>query len=321
MISAVVPTTEELAAAKAKREAMDAKKLASTKASLRHFIAQNPDAAAGGLGTDACVDKWLTWLARCSDASKNMENARTVGTNKLKHAELHWYGKELLKKEIGDIRGQTWIDSELLPTRPCRITKQHGEFLTEYGVPDDWEVVTESDLRAMKAQVEFELKDEDGALELAAFMQEADGSSSSSLGEGEVKIKHEASATEIMAEKVDSVRANLEQNLAKMRAVNLETRMMREKAVISQRESGKEQHAVFVSECSKNISDSTKAVTCLEKLFVKGSLPKEEEFPKLVKLIEQVNDAYDSCVDWGGRFKFTSEGVGKVASAKRRRNK
>ena len=59
----------------------------------------------------------------------------------------------------------------MLPNRPDRISKKHGEFNTEHGVPDDWERLAEEDFKQLRAQVQFELSDDDKEKEMESLTQ------------------------------------------------------------------------------------------------------------------------------------------------------
>ena len=109
-----------------------------------------------------------------------------------------------------------------------------------FGCTDDWEQLTTSDLRQIKAQVEFELKGEEGAMEIESFMNTADGigssGSASASTEGAATVKlEEKTPGRIVADKVESLKANAEQTLAKIRDISLDTRMMIEKAAEDQK--------------------------------------------------------------------------------------
>jgi hypothetical protein len=246
-LKAIVPTAEEKAKALARRALMDDKAKRSVKVSVRTFWKQNVDANTGSISevSDELVDKWLTHLSRCENSDKSVTDSRMFNTKSKKLNELRWYGKEILLRDFGQIRGQYWLDTGLLPKRTDRNSHKHGEFITEHGVPDDYEQLTEEDFRQLRAQVEFELSKEDGAEELDAFTQvgkalqnssssisnsfsvggRLPGDTSSSEVGATVKIEV-PTAGEIMADKVETLKATKDPTLARMRMINLDTRTM-----------------------------------------------------------------------------------------------
>ena len=251
-LRAVVPTEQEKAASVAKRAQLDDKARRAVKASVRNFWKQNVDANMGSISEvpDDLIYKWFVHLSRCDNVDKTVQNNREFNHKSAKMKDLRWYAKENLKTNFGEIRGQFWLDEKVLPARPCRMTGKHGEFITEFGVPDDWKRLTDEDFRQLKAQVEFELGEDEGAEELQMMMQVGQllqGSSSSSSGSGGANVEGAAAiikkegptAGEILADKVEALRATKDQTLARMRTVNLETRCMWSKALKLQETTGK----------------------------------------------------------------------------------
>ena len=109
--------------------------------------------------TDEVVDGWLVHLARCADGDKSVKNERSFEKTSSKFADLEWYSKETLATTFGTNRSKFWLDDELLPRSPCRISGKHGEWITEFAVPNDWERLTEADLRRLRGEVEFALSE------------------------------------------------------------------------------------------------------------------------------------------------------------------
>ena len=110
--------------------------------------------------------------------------------------------------------------------------------------------MTEADLRQLKATVEQELDKENAEAELEAFKQLADAGgagsaavSSAGVGEpsgGRVPVKSETNnAGDVMAGKIESMNANQEQLIARMRMINLEVQKHNAKADDDQTKKGK----------------------------------------------------------------------------------
>ena len=208
-VKAIVPTADELDKARAKREAMTGEQKRAVKASVRHFFglnAEENEKLADGAVDDATIDKWLTWLDRCDDSSKTVESERTFKKGSQKFTDLSWYSKET-PKEFGEHRAAYWLSTGLLPERGDRITGKRGQWITEYGVPNDWQRLTEEDWRNLKKKTEFELNKDNAEEETATF--EAMGKAltndaSSSAGASSTDkliVKQEPSAGDVMAEK------------------------------------------------------------------------------------------------------------------------
>ena len=331
-LASIIPTEEEKAKAVAKRALLDEKGKKSLKASVRNFWKANIDANTGSISEvpDDLIDEWLTHLARSENAEKHVQNNREFNSKSSKMNELRWCGKEILLRDFGAIRGQYWLDTGLLPTRGDRITKKHGEFITEHGVPDDWELLTEEDFRQLRAQVEFELSKENGAEELETFMQAGrvlqtssssgaynpDGRLPGGCASAEAIIKVEGpTAGEVMADKVESLKATKDPCLQMMRTINLEVRTMWAKAQKMQKETGKDNQVTFIQECAVLEKKSIRAIRVLERWAVDGEEPIESQLAKLALLTEESDTLFEEACDRGKKFKFAEMGAGVGASA------
>jgi hypothetical protein len=220
----------------------------------------------------------------------------------------------------------------LLPNRPDRISKKHGEFITEHGVPDDWERLTEEDFKQLRVQVQFELSDDDKEKEMESLIQMGQfviggGSSGSSdprgrAGAAAVKVE-EPSAGEIVADKVEALKSTKDQTLQRMRTINIEVRRMWAQAQALQKETGKDSQTIFISECSALEKKSIRAIKVLERWAVDGETAIETQLVKLVHLTEECDKLFDEALDWGKKFKFTTMGSRSATStgSKRRKTK
>ena len=109
------------------------------------------------------------WLARCEDSTKRIEHSQDYKKGKLKFKDLEWWSIETGPPKFGPHRFAFWLAGKMLPERGCRISGQKGEFITEYGVPNDWERMTEEDWKSLKQDTEFELNKDNADEEMAAF--------------------------------------------------------------------------------------------------------------------------------------------------------
>ena len=125
----------------------------------------------------------------------------------------------------GANKSKHWIDSGLLPSRPDRVTGSTGRYIIELGVPADMEQWTESDLRMVKQRVEFEISDEDlNAWDELATMNGFKTLLSTTVkdavvavenGTGAAASSNGKSASELLAEKMVALKANLSATLMK----------------------------------------------------------------------------------------------------------
>ena len=52
------------------------------------------EALDNGVVTDELIDKWLVWLGRCEDSTKQVEHSQDFRKGKSKFKDLEWYSKE-----------------------------------------------------------------------------------------------------------------------------------------------------------------------------------------------------------------------------------
>ena len=302
------------------------------KASVRNFWKANTDANTGSCSEvpDELIDKWMVHLSRCEDAEKTINSSRAFNHKSSKMNDLHWYGKEMLLKTFGDIRGQYWLDTGLLPKRPDRISKKWGEHITEHGVPDDWERLTDEDFRQLRSQVQFELSKEDGMQEMEAMMEfgqylqttntSAAASSGDQLVAAAAIVKLEGpTAGQIIADKVEALKATKDQSLGRMRTINIEVRRMWAQAQKHQQDTGKDSQVIFIGECGVLEKKSVRAIRVLERWAVDGEIAIEAQVVKLVQLIEECDKLFGEALGWGKKFKFTDMGSTTSTAGKRRK--
>ena len=132
----------------------------------------------------------------------------------------------------------------MLPERGCRISGQEGEFITEYGVPNDWERLTEEDWKKLKQRTEFELNKDNAEEKMTALtamgcsmIGEGNGTDSSATAVGPT-VKQEPTADAVMAEKIEALKSQKDQVLSRMRNVNQDVRHMSARASAYQKETG-----------------------------------------------------------------------------------
>ena len=175
---------------------------------------------------------------------------------------------------------------------------------------DDWEQLTEGDMRALKSAVELELQDEAEeelkAFEKLAELQLGAGSPSASSGSGAaLPVKTEGvSAGQAMADKIEAVKASSSQHIARLRTISLEVRTYEEKAKREQEETQKLQHAIFVTDCEKCGKLACQAVRVLERLCINGEKGCESQLPKLIHTIKVVDDLIVDIESWANKFGF-----------------
>ena len=112
------------------------------------------------------------------------------------------------------------------------------------------------------------------------------------------------SVGEIMADKIEAIKATSEQHIARLRTVNLDARTFKEKAEKQQRDTGKLQHVIFIADCEKCDRLTGQVARVLERLCIKGEEGSADKLPKLVKTMEQIDSLMEDIESWASKFGF-----------------
>jgi hypothetical protein len=297
-LSELSPSEEEVRAARDNLKKLTDKEILSRKASLRAYIKQNPDnIGKGDMG--ALLEKFSIMQARAKDSQKKVKSVDVDSTATRQHRELHWWAQEEMEKNLGEKKATRWRESGLLPSRPDRVTGDAEDPFKEYGVPKDWEQITEEALKALR--IEFEsVAEADDLLAIQGFRSKSAVASSSI-------DPVEKTELEVMNEAIDTLKANVTQVIARMQAMVLSTKVIKTKA-----ESEKnEYHAALIADCVKLISQGEKVVKILERMALEE--PNMSEMPKVLKLIQDTSKKEEIVTQWATTYGFND------SAAKRRK--
>eukprot|EP00959_Pyramimonas_sp_CCMP1952_P438940 9189441-Pyramimonas_sp.AAC.1 len=90
----------------------------------------------------------------------------------------------------------------------------------------------------------------------------------------------EKSETEVMAEEIETVKANLPAEISKLQAMVLNAKLVKTKADAS----GSKYHEALIADCAKLISQEDKLVKLLERMALEPT--NDKEMPKLISQLE-----------------------------------
>ena len=136
------PSQEELKAARELLLQQDDKKRKSSTACMVAWVNKNDEKVAekvAGLRGEARAEytaKYMAYMTRKKNGTLTAESSHTSTTATVK--DFHFWCKHQIIKEVGEVKAQHWIDSNLLAKFPDRITGATSEDLCEYKVPVAW---------------------------------------------------------------------------------------------------------------------------------------------------------------------------------------
>ena len=257
------------------------------------------------------LEKFIIIQSRAKDQVKKGSTIKTDETKRSKFRELRWWSQEQMQKEIGTQKANSWIESKLLPSRPDRVTGKNEDPFKEYGVPVDWERLTDTELRAIKA--EYELLDADGDTfeALDSFRNGADASTGSGGPE-------EKSELEKMAEKIESLKANLPAEISQLQSLVLAAKLINTKADAT----GSKYHEALIADCAKLISQGEKLAKILERMVLEPTV--DTQMPKVISQLEDTKKRNETVTTWATTYGLMPEnanGSGTGGAKRRRKGK
>jgi hypothetical protein len=330
-LDAVVPTEEELKAARSNIGKLNAAQLQSKKASVRHFMKEckldgKPKRVLSGDERLSILEKFEVHLGRFKETRKEIRSEKSVGTKRRKITDLHWWSREQMVIVLGVNKTNHWIQSKLLPKRPERITRSTEDDYIEHGIPDDWEQLSEEDFRRIKGEIESQMQPEDfEAFDLLLdcrenVADEADGVAGeskavSACATQAIALKEER---EKMAVDVERLKSNLEDVISRMNKINLDSAKIEKNTTIEKaKPENKKKSAGFYDPVLKDAKNSKcKSNRCM--LMLKRMNVDEfhdDQIPKMVKLVREVDQEWGKLLEWAIRFKVWEE----TASKKRKK--
>jgi hypothetical protein len=157
----------------------------SKMACFAHYCKLYPDKevqdSRGQIRLNYCMI-WMTHNMRRKNATKSLNTERAVEIKQKKGLKLNWMSEEVMNREIGTDKAIMWREKKLVPSRGDRFTGSMDKKYIEYGVPFEWQEMTEEDLKRIVLITEAEGGEEDMALlnNLSAFGPQAGSGSASS---------------------------------------------------------------------------------------------------------------------------------------------
>ena len=238
---------------------------------------------------------------------------------------------------IGPLKTAHWIRSGLLPTRPDRITGSKDRYYIEFGIPEDWEKFVESDWRRLKEEAEWEIAEEDlgawdmmckhkgfenlfkGTIAAAAkptlAFADADGvatvSVSAAASTDEVPEK---TPGQLLAEQKEKLKANVQTNLVKFQGQLMKLQIIKTRCEASD---DADMISSFIKALHGAITKNAKVNSLLERMLTQAV--EDKELPKLLVLLEGVDERYESMAAWAVKFGCAPEPAGDAGRRKRGR--
>lgn len=315
-ISKMVPTAEQLAQARADLVKLTPQQKLAKEASLRAYLKKNPieDKIARG-DTRARInllDKFQVILNDSKGAQSTQSNDREISSGHELIKTLKWYGEELLLEKVCKIKGQHWLDSQLLPVRPDSVTGSNDRYHVEYGKVKDIEKYTEADLRRLKQRVENELEKKDiEALDKLmtsssnnGLLMKPNDATAASTGDAAVEKSPEVKAEETMARAMESLRANVHGHIKKFQDQSLTDTLIKAKCDAFIKSSTKPKEKKRAQDLITDLAGQTKKITKIQKLLTRmlSEETADTELPSLIKYMNEIDEEIADNMAWAHKI-------------------
>jgi hypothetical protein len=288
---------------------MDRNKLASTKASLKHFLKTNPgDHESDKTRTQpATIERFMAHMMKCKDTDKNLATEKAKTTENTKFTDLFWWNVEQCDMNLGATRSEHWRESKLLPTQPDSLTGSTLPQHIEYGVPKTWQRISVADLHSLKLMSNKHDADDEDQASLDSLMHSGaaaatETSSSSAVDGGNIAIKVEESLEmKKLSARIDALKNNTD---AKLR--EYQDKLLTIQKVYAKSDKDDNEFAnSLTGYCKKTASKLEPIVKTLKKMAVEA--PVEGALPKVIAKMDTADVAYDDTMGWAIKFGYSEK--------------
>ena len=124
----------------------------SKMACMAHYLKLFPDkevSEARGQKRSDYLELFVVHQLRTQQAESTLQTSFSTQSNQHAFADLHWWSKETMDKNLGENFAKHWRDCGLVPRRPNHLTGSTDPDHEEWGVPHNWERLEEADLRKL----------------------------------------------------------------------------------------------------------------------------------------------------------------------------
>ena len=149
----LAPTAEELHAARQVLAGASDKVLRAKMAAMSSWLKSNPDEVVkDSRGSDrrAYLEKFLVRQLRAKALEKNTTSSKTHVSSDASFKGVLWMAQEEMDDTIGPRKGKLWRESEKLPWAPCPVTGSTDDLLKVWGIPRNWQRMTEEDFNKLE---------------------------------------------------------------------------------------------------------------------------------------------------------------------------
>ena len=243
---------------------------------------------------------------RCNSVVKKVKTVEEKAQVKQNFKDLIWMSKEKMDDSLGKLKAEHWRESKKIRSRPDPLTGSTDENFVEWGVPQDWERLSDEDIKKMQLTTQGDA--EEGDHEALKKFGTADDT---------VKIKtepvEEPSEMQKLAQRVSHVKENAAQHLRQLQDNILEAKKIINKCENITDPTTNRYNAGLVSDIQKYLGKATKTSKILDRMATE-EVKDDSQIHTLLTTMDQLAKQYEEITTWAARFNLTED-----KPAKRRR--
>jgi len=297
-LTTLLPSDKELNGAKTILESARRKQRRSYLGSLSHFLKSNPDSKIEDLSKQEQLERLIVHQARCKDATTTIKSDKTISKNDAKFQDVHWWNRQKMIIEMGEIKAEHWIASKLLKPMPDSLTGSTEPELVEYPVPIKWQRMTEEEIKRLRLQSEAEADEED-TVALAAMLGEKTQAAPQAI-----KQEPESELSKLNRQ-IDTFKADPSVTLRLLQDMQLVHEKLSARAS-NVTDTNEKKFAAMLEADSKKLS--RKLTKMIE--LVKRCCTEEADAKAYPKLLEQISEAQSTDKEvqgWANKFGYLTE--------------
>ena len=286
---------------------------------MSHWLKHNPqddvDSTVRGSSRDHYLTLFFVHQSRDKKLQQHKRSEKKWSVEKSRTNKVQWMSCERMDLTIGPKKAEAMRNSKLLAEQPCSVTGSLDEHLKEYGVPERWETMTESDFLAFSRTITGNAGEDDDNRILNVFGNEETGDSKSS---NETVVKTEAcSELQKLKEENAELLCNAEATLVQFQA----NRLSLQKIVVACGRSNVPKYTDALKTDSLTLDKQIKKLEHILKKITLGEAVNETEVPKLCHNIRAAKATFEEVLGWANTFGIAPTSVTESASKKKKQRK
>ena len=197
-----------------------------------------------------------------------------------------------MDKELGAAKAEHWRVANACPWRPDSLTGSKDPDHIEWGVPMEWERLTEKDLKQLIMKNKGEADEDDFKLTFGYKVAE-----SSEVIKEEPALSPDEQREVEMKKEVATLMSNLPSVIRRFQDTEMDVKMMHAKSLLQ-----KKKYATnFQDDLNKLQCQITKFIKLLQKIMVDTSAS-QAEMPNVIKTMKGLETEYTETYQWAVTF-------------------